>query len=93
MIKVLLADDQSLVRAGFRMILKAEPDIEVVGEAADGREAVAKVSTHRNRPGPLALMVLLFGVGATSLLFLVGRTNVRHTEHFALSHFGFSGAG
>jgi DNA-binding NarL/FixJ family response regulator len=47
MIKVLLADDQSLVRAGFRMILKAEPDIEVVGEAADGREAVAKAGTHR----------------------------------------------
>jgi DNA-binding NarL/FixJ family response regulator len=46
MIKVLLADDQSLVRAGFRMILKAEPDIDVVGEAADGREAVAKASTH-----------------------------------------------
>jgi DNA-binding NarL/FixJ family response regulator len=42
MIKVLLADDQSLVRAGFRMILKAEPGIEVVGEAVDGREAVAK---------------------------------------------------
>ena len=41
MIRVLLADDQSLVRAGFRMILKAEPDFEVVGEAADGREAVA----------------------------------------------------
>ena len=40
MIRVLLADDQSLVRAGFRMILRAEPDIEVVGEAADGREAV-----------------------------------------------------
>jgi DNA-binding NarL/FixJ family response regulator len=47
MIKVLLADDQSLVRAGFRMILKAELDIEVVGEAADGREAVAKAGTHR----------------------------------------------
>src|SRR5437762_7149953 len=46
MIKVLLADDQSLVRAGFRMILKAEPDIEVVGEASDGREAVAKAATH-----------------------------------------------
>jgi len=46
MIKVLLADDQSLVRAGFRMILKAEADIEVVGEAADGREAVAKAATH-----------------------------------------------
>jgi DNA-binding NarL/FixJ family response regulator len=40
MIRVLLADDQSLVRAGFRMILRAEPDIEVVGEASDGREAV-----------------------------------------------------
>jgi DNA-binding NarL/FixJ family response regulator len=47
MIKVLLADDQSLVRAGFRMILRAEPDLDVVGEAADGREAVAKATTHR----------------------------------------------
>jgi DNA-binding NarL/FixJ family response regulator len=40
-IRVLLADDQALVRAGFRMILKAEPGIEVVGEAGDGSEAVA----------------------------------------------------
>ena len=40
MIRVLLADDQALVRAGFRMILKAEPGVEVVGEASDGREAV-----------------------------------------------------
>jgi DNA-binding NarL/FixJ family response regulator len=40
-IRVLLADDQQLVRGGFRMILRAEPDIEVVGEAADGTEAVA----------------------------------------------------
>jgi DNA-binding NarL/FixJ family response regulator len=47
MIRVLLADDQSLVRAGFRMILRAEPDIDVVGEAADGREAIAKAATHR----------------------------------------------
>jgi DNA-binding NarL/FixJ family response regulator len=42
MIRVLLADDERLVRAGFRMILRAEPEIEVVGEAGDGREAVAK---------------------------------------------------
>ncbi len=39
-VRVLLADDQRLVRAGFRMILKAEPDIEVVGEAEDGAAAV-----------------------------------------------------
>ena len=39
-IRVLLADDERLVRAGFRMILKAEHDLEVVGEAADGLEAV-----------------------------------------------------
>jgi DNA-binding NarL/FixJ family response regulator len=41
-IRVLLADDQALVRAGFRMILKAESGIEVVGEAADGAEAVGR---------------------------------------------------
>src|SRR3954468_23667249 len=40
-IRVLLVDDQALVRQGFRMILDAEPDIEVVGEAADGEQAVA----------------------------------------------------
>jgi DNA-binding NarL/FixJ family response regulator len=41
MIRVLIADDQALVRAGFRAILEAEDDLEVVGEAAGGREAVA----------------------------------------------------
>jgi DNA-binding NarL/FixJ family response regulator len=40
-ISVVIADDQRLVRAGFRVILAAEPDIAVVGEAADGTEAVA----------------------------------------------------
>jgi YesN/AraC family two-component response regulator len=39
-IKVLLVDDQALVRSGFRMILEAKEDLEVIGEAADGREAV-----------------------------------------------------
>jgi DNA-binding NarL/FixJ family response regulator len=40
-IRVLIADDQTLVRSGFRMILRAEPDIDVVGEAGDGAEAMA----------------------------------------------------
>jgi DNA-binding NarL/FixJ family response regulator len=39
-VRVMIADDQQLIRAGFRMILAAEPDIEVVGEAATGAEAV-----------------------------------------------------
>ena len=47
MIRVLLVDDQGLVRAGFRMILRAEPDIEVIGEAADGQEAVERVRELR----------------------------------------------
>ncbi|MCW3035431.1 MAG: DNA-binding response regulator, partial [Actinobacteria bacterium] len=40
MIRVLLADDQALVRGGFRALLDAEEGVEVVGEAADGAEAV-----------------------------------------------------
>jgi DNA-binding NarL/FixJ family response regulator len=43
-IRVLLVDDQALVRAGFRMILDAEEDIEVVGEAADGAQAVSSAA-------------------------------------------------
>jgi DNA-binding NarL/FixJ family response regulator len=43
-IRVLLCDDQALVRSGFRMILEAHSDIEVVGEAVDGAQAVALVA-------------------------------------------------
>jgi DNA-binding NarL/FixJ family response regulator len=42
-VRVLIADDQALVRAGFKMILEAEPEIEVIGEAEDGVEAVEMI--------------------------------------------------
>ncbi|GAA0252546.1 response regulator transcription factor [Cryptosporangium japonicum] len=47
MIRVLLVDDQPLIRSGFRALLEAEDDVEVVGEAGDGREGVALARRHR----------------------------------------------
>ena len=47
MIRVAIADDQALVRTGFRVILDAEPDLEVVGEAGDGREIIDLVQARR----------------------------------------------
>ena len=45
--RVLIVDDQSLVRAGFRLILESQPDFEVVGEAQDGEQAIALARRHR----------------------------------------------
>jgi DNA-binding NarL/FixJ family response regulator len=47
MIRVAIADDQQLIRAGFRSLLEAEPDLEIVGEAGTGAEAVALVTRER----------------------------------------------
>ena len=58
-IRVLLADDQSMVRAGFRMILGSEPDIEVVGEAANGEQATA--ATRRLQPDVVLMDVQMPG--------------------------------
>ncbi len=59
-IRVLIADDQALVRRGFRMILETEPDLEVVGEAADGEEAVAL--SRRLHPDVVLMDVRMPGV-------------------------------
>jgi DNA-binding NarL/FixJ family response regulator len=74
---VLIADDQALVRAGFKMILEAEPEIEVVGEAVDGQEAVEQI--QRLKPD-VALMDIrmprLNGLEATREV-----VNHSNTEH------------
>jgi DNA-binding NarL/FixJ family response regulator len=65
-IRVLLADDQSLVRAGFKALLDAQSDIEVVGEAADGEEALRKA--RELRPDVVLMdirMPVLDGLAAT----------------------------
>jgi DNA-binding NarL/FixJ family response regulator len=66
MIRVLLVDDQAVVRLGFRMVLDGEPDMEVVGEAADGIAAVDAVAA---RPVDVVVMdirmPLLDGIAAT----------------------------
>lgn len=74
-IRVLVVDDQALVRAGFRMILEAEPDVVVVGEAADGIEAVTAV--QREQPDVVLMdvrMPNLDGIAATRRILEDGNT-------------------
>ncbi|GAA4171526.1 response regulator transcription factor [Gryllotalpicola koreensis] len=60
MTRVAIADDQSLVRMGFRMVLEAQPDIEVVGEASDGASALELA--RRTRPDVVLMDVRMPGV-------------------------------
>jgi DNA-binding NarL/FixJ family response regulator len=89
MIRVVLADDQTLVRAGFRLILGAEHDVEVVGEAGDGEEAVAVAS--ETDPDVVLMdirMPKLDGIEATRrLLTGASRTRVLMLTTFDLDEY------
>jgi DNA-binding NarL/FixJ family response regulator len=69
MIRVLIADDQGMVRSGFSILLNAQPDIRVIGEAVNGEEAVAKADEHR--PDVVLMdvrMPVMDGLAATRLI-------------------------
>ena len=77
-LRVLIVDDQALVRTGFRMILEAEQDIDVVGEAGDGIEAVAEA--RRLTPDVVLMdvrMPELDGIEATRRLLENGASDTR----------------
>jgi DNA-binding NarL/FixJ family response regulator len=88
-IRVLLADDQALVRAGFRALLDAEDDIEVVGEAGDGAQAVA--AALQARPDVVLMdirMPVLDGIEATRRLIpQLGATRVVMLTTFDLDDY------
>ena len=88
MIRVLLADDQPLVRTGFRMILDAEPDIEVAGEAGDGAEAVRQCRALA--PDVVVMdirMPVLDGIAATGQLVAQGTAPVLVLTTFGLDEY------
>ena len=81
-IRVLLVDDQALLRKGFRMILEEEPGIEVVGEASDGDEAVTL--TAELHPDVVLMDVRMpgmDGIEATSRIARAGSTTRAHPHH------------
>ncbi|MEU6893137.1 response regulator transcription factor [Streptomyces sp. NPDC046557] len=84
-IRVVIADDEPLIRAGIRMILTSEPDIEVVAEAANGREAVELARAHA--PDVLLLDIQMPVMDGLTALGELGRT-VPDVRALVLTTFG-----
>jgi len=93
MIRVLLVDDQSLLRMGFRLILEAEPDIEVVGEAADGKTGVSMSAALQ--PDVVLMDVRMpgtDGIAATEAIMATGtNSRVLILTTFDLDQYVFAG--
>ncbi|MDP9220159.1 MAG: response regulator transcription factor, partial [Actinomycetota bacterium] len=91
-IRVLLVDDEALVRAGLRMILESADDLEVVGEADDGSRAVAAVQLHR--PDVVLMDVRMPGLdglaAAGSILRLAHPPKVVMLTTFGLDSYVFA---
>ncbi|GAB2764025.1 response regulator [Amycolatopsis magusensis] len=91
MIRVVLVDDQELMRVGFRMVLGAQPDIDVVGEAGNGREA-ARLAEEL-RPDVVLMdvrMPVLDGVEATKLIVEAGTARVLVMTTFDLDEYVYA---
>jgi DNA-binding NarL/FixJ family response regulator len=93
MIRVLLVDDQSLLRMGFRLILEAEPDMEVVGEAGDGASGVSMASAlHPDVVLMDVRMQGMDGIKATALIIAAGpASKVLILTTFDLDQYVFAG--
>lgn len=92
MIRVLLADDQALIRMGFRMVLDAEADIEVVGEAADGAAAITQAKALN--PDVVLMDIRMPGVNgieATAEITRALDTKVLILTTFDLDEYAFGG--
>jgi DNA-binding NarL/FixJ family response regulator len=87
MIRVLLADDQALIRAGFRALLNSEEDIEVVAEAADGSQAVTLAGLHLPDVALIDIqMPVLDGIEATRQI--AADPHLEHVRVVILTNYG-----